>query len=80
MPDTPYDLTYDPNEIGVDLVVGCHISRGPRGDDPSFDPQVGDWIFVGDDEEEPLRARTIRRDGDRVWVQVQIPNLEGAAG
>jgi hypothetical protein len=68
-----YDLTYDPNEVGPDLVVECRLHRGPRADDPAFDPKPGDTVRIGDDEEAPLEARVIRRASDRVWVQVQLP-------
>lgn len=67
-----YDLWYDATTVGADLVVECWISHGPRAVDPTFDPQAGDEVFVGDDEERPLRARVIRRMGDRVAVHVQV--------
>jgi hypothetical protein len=67
-----YDLWYDATCVGVDLVVECWISPGPRAHDSSFDPQPGDHVSVGDDEEAPLRARVVRRQGDRVAVHVRI--------
>lgn len=67
-----YDLWYDANTVGADLVVVCWISHGPRDEDADFDPQPGDDLRVGDDEEPPLRARVLRREGDRVTVQVQL--------
>jgi hypothetical protein len=67
-----YDLWYDATSVGADLVVECWISHGPRADDSTFDPKVGDRVSVGDDEEPPMRARVVRRDGDRVAVQVDI--------
>jgi hypothetical protein len=73
VPEYAYDLTYDPNEVGADLVVECRLRRGPRASDPTFDPSPGDTVRIGDDEEAPLEARVIRRAGDRVWVQVQLP-------
>ncbi len=73
VPEYSYDLTYDPNEVGPDLVVECRLHRGPRADDAAFDPSPGDTVRIGDDEEAPLVARVIRRAGDRVWVQVQLP-------
>jgi hypothetical protein len=38
----------------------------------------GDWVLAGDDEEPPLRARVVRRDGDRVWVQLELPGAADA--
>jgi hypothetical protein len=69
-----YDLRYDPNEVGADLVVECWISQSPRAVDPLVDPQPGDWIRVGDDELEARKARVTRRDANRVWVQFQFAN------
>ena len=69
-----YDLRYDPNEVGADLVVECWISQSPRADDPFFDPQPGDWILVGDDELEARKSRVTRRDANRVWVQFNFAN------
>lgn len=65
-----YDLWFDPNGVDADLMVECWISHGPRADDRTFDPQPGDVVTVGDDEEDPSRAIVTRRDGDRVWVQI----------
>jgi hypothetical protein len=73
-----YDLVYDPNEVGPDLVVECWISQGPRDADAMFDPMPGAIVLVGDDEEQPLKARVIRRNGDRVWVQVELPGSSHA--
>ena len=70
------DLLYDPNAIGPDCVVECWISQGPRADDPSFDPQPGDQVSLVDDDEEPLRGRVFRREGNVVWVQVHLPLIE----
>ena len=67
-----YDLWYDANCVGADLVVETWISHGPRSEDASFDPQPGDWILVGDDDEPPCRARVVRRDGNRVWTQLDL--------
>jgi hypothetical protein len=67
-----YDLWYDATCVGADLIVECWISHGPRADDPTFDPQPGDQVSVGDDEEAPLRSRVVRRQGDRVAVLVQF--------
>lgn len=67
-----YDLWFDANTVDADLVVLCWIPHGPRKDDPSFDPQPGNHVHVGDDDEAPLRARVIRRDGDQVAVQVEL--------
>ena len=68
----PYDLGFDPNDVGTDLVVECWISQSPRAADRMFDPQPGDWLVVGDDEGTPLRARVTQRDGNRVWVQIDL--------
>ena len=73
-----FDLVYDANEVGGDLVVECWISHGPRSADATFDPQAGDWVTVGDDEEPPLRARVTRREGNRVWVQVKLSSVADA--
>lgn len=67
-----YDLWYDANSVGADMVVETWISHGPRSGDAGFDPQPGDWVVVGDDEEPPCRARVTRRDGDRVWTQLEL--------
>lgn len=67
-----YDLSFDPNEVGADLVAECWISQGPRANDPEFDPQPSDWLMVSDDEGEPLRARVARRLDDRVWVHIDL--------
>jgi len=69
-----FDLTYDPNEVGGDMVVECWISHGPHAHDPGFDPQPGQWLMAGDDEEPPRRARVVRRDGNRVWIQLVLPS------
>lgn len=73
-----YDLWYDATTVGADLVVECWISHGPRADDPTFDPRPGDGVSVGDDEEAPFRARVVRRDGDRVAVQVELADASHA--
>jgi hypothetical protein len=77
--DVPYDLNYDPNEVGADLVVECWLRRGPRSVDPAFNPAPGDTVIIGDDEEPPLSARVVRRDGDRIWVQVHLPASHAVA-
>lgn len=73
-----YDLWYDATTVGADLVVLCWISHSPRSVDPAFDPQVGDTLLVGDDEEVPMTARVVSRDGDRVAVQVELPTATHA--
>ncbi len=75
MQQADYDLWYDANSVGGDLVVETWISHGPRAEDGAFDPQPGDWLTVGDDEEPPVRARVVRRDGNRVWVQLDLSHL-----
>lgn len=72
METTGYDLWYDATSVGADLVVETWISHGPRASDTSFDPRPGDWLLVGDDEQPPCRARVIRRDGNRVWTQLDL--------
>ena len=67
-----YDLWFDATSVGADLVVETWISHGPLSDDTSFDPRPGDWVFVGDDDEPALRGRITRRNGNRVWVQLDI--------
>lgn len=74
-----YDLWYDANTVGADLVVVCWISHGPRASDASFDPSPGDTVVIGDDEEAPRRARVVRRDGDRVSVQVELSGATAVA-
>ena len=59
---TAYDLWYDANTVGADLVVETWISHGPRADDSSFDPHPGDWVVLGDEDEAPQQARVIRRE------------------
>ena len=73
-----FDLEYDPNEVGGESVVECWISHCPRAGDASFDPQPGDWLAVGDHEEAPRRARVVRREGNRVWVQLNLPGADRA--
>lgn len=67
-----YDLWYDATTVGADLVVECWISHGPRAADETFDPQPGDFLVVGDGDEPPLRARVLRRNADRVAVQIDL--------
>lgn len=78
MASGPYDLSFDPNDVGPDLVVECWISQSPRAGDHRFAPQPGDAVTVGDDEGPPLHGRVTRRDGNRVWVQVQVPTASDA--
>jgi len=54
------------------MVAECWISHGPRAGDADFDPAPGDWLTVGDGDEAPLRARVIKRQGDRVSVQTEL--------
>ena len=76
--DHQHDLWYDATTVGADLVVETWISHGPRSDDPTFNPQPGDIVLVGDDEEPSLQGRVIRRDQNRVWVQVNLPTTISA--
>lgn len=72
MAEVRADLLYDPNDVGPDCVVRCRISNGPRDEDLSFDPQVGDRVRLVDIDDEPLSGRVSDRDGDRVWVRVEL--------
>jgi hypothetical protein len=54
------------------LVVETWINHGPRASDPAFNPQPGDWLSVGDDEEPPIRGRVTRRNANKVWVQLDL--------
>ena len=72
MDQPQYDLWYDATTVNADLVVDTCTSQGPRSTDATFDPQPGDWVTVGDDEEPSLRARATRGDGNKVWVQVDL--------
>jgi hypothetical protein len=74
-----YDLWYDATSVGADLVVETWISHGPRALDSSFNPQPGDWVLVGDDEEPPCRARVTRRNDNHVWVQLELGLIAGAS-
>jgi hypothetical protein len=67
-----FDLSYDPNEVGGDMVVECWIPNGPGTSDPIFDPRPGDWVIAGDEELPPRLARVVRRQGDRVWIQLGL--------
>jgi hypothetical protein len=67
-----YDLWYDASGVDAEMVVETWISHGPRANDSAFDPQPGDWLIVGDDEEPPCSAQVIRRLGDRVWTQLRL--------
>lgn len=69
------DLVFDPNDVGPDCVVECWISQGPRAGDRSFDPRPGDRVRVVDEDGETLAGRVVTREGNRVWVQVEIPGL-----
>lgn len=63
-----YDLAHDPNEVGPDFVVECVISQGPRHTDAMLNPIPVAIVLEGDDEVHRLKARVIRRIGDRVRV------------
>jgi len=75
-----YDLAFDANDVGSDSVVECWISQGPRAGDPAFDPQPGDDVTAGDDEGAPLPGRVIRREANRVWVQLDLNRAARAVG
>lgn len=72
MTEVAADLIYDPNDIGSDCVVRCLISDGPRRGDESFDPTIGDCVVLVDDDDEVLDGRVTAREGDRIWVQVDL--------
>ncbi len=72
---TVADLIYDPNDVGADLVVVCLVSQSPRADDPAFDPQPSDVLTATDIDGEDMRARVVRRDGNLVWIQLDVPGL-----
>lgn len=75
---TGIDLMFDPNDVGSDCVVECWISQGPRSADPAFDPCPGDRVSLIDEDEQALAGRVTSRDGNRVWVQVEVPGLLSA--
>ena len=77
-PSTANDLWYDATTVDGQLAVTCWISHGPRADDTRFDPQPEDVVVVGDDEEAPLSASVVSRDGDRVTVQIAIAAASAA--
>lgn len=68
-----FDLRYDPNSVGADLVVETWISHGPRATNGSFDPEVGESVVAGDDEEPDINAVVVQRDGNRVWIRLSLP-------
>ena len=76
---TVYDLWYDATTVDGHLGLTCWISHGPRADDPGFDPHPGHRVLVGDDEEEPLPARVVSRDGDRLTLQVALADASAVA-
>lgn len=67
-----YDLWYDATSVGEDLVADTFIHLGPRAEDATFDPQSGDVLFAGDDDEPPVSATVVRRDADRVWIRLDL--------
>ena len=73
-----YDQWFDANSVAGDMVAECWISHGPRADDADFDPAPGDWLTVGDGDETPLRARVIKRQGDRLSVQIELSSSSAA--
>lgn len=55
VPDSePFDLWYDATTVDADLIVETWIKHGRRARDADFDPQPGDWVTVGDNEELPI--------------------------
>jgi len=47
--DRPYDLSYDPNEVGPDLVVECWIPHTPSADGIILDPAARDAVIAARD-------------------------------
>jgi hypothetical protein len=72
---TAVDLSYDPTEVGSDLVVGCLVSQSPRAGDPGFDPRPGDIVSATDVDGEALQARVVRRDADLIWIRLDVSGL-----
>ncbi len=58
------------DEVRSHIVAETWNSHGPRSNDAAFDPQEGDDVTVGDDDEPPVRGHVTRRDGNKVWVQL----------
>jgi hypothetical protein len=73
MSEVPADLFYDPNDIGPGGLLSSFISLGPRADDETLDPKVGDHVELVDHDKVRLRGRVTGRVGDRVTVQVDLP-------
>jgi len=73
-----YDLWFEPDFVAGDMVAECQIGHGPCADDSDFDPTPGGWLTVGDGDEAPLRARVIKRRGDRVSVQIDSSSSSAA--
>lgn len=73
------DLVYDPNDVGADLVVACLISQSPRAEDTTFDPLPGDVLLATDDDNEELLGRVVRRDGNVVWLRLDVPGIVSAS-
>ena len=67
-----YDLWYDAATVDSLLVVETRIGYGPRASDAAFDPQPGDWVTVGDDDDSPIHGRVTHRSGDDVTVQLAL--------
>ena len=72
MDQPKYDLWYDATTVGADLVVETWICHSPRASDADLNPQPGDWVTVGDDEEPSIRGRITRRDANKVWGQLEL--------
>ncbi|NNN21021.1 MAG: hypothetical protein HKL80_03350 [Acidimicrobiales bacterium] len=72
MSEAIYDLWFDPNMVDGDLVVECWISHGPRSSDNNFNPLTGDSLLAGDGEVDPISALVLRREGNRVWIQLRL--------
>ncbi|HWG75148.1 MAG TPA: hypothetical protein VG184_13945 [Acidimicrobiales bacterium] len=72
-----YDLRYDPNDITTDGRDTVRVSRALC----SVDPEPGDEVWAGDEEEPRLHAVVVGRRGDRVELQLDFdhPASAGAA-
>jgi hypothetical protein len=52
------------------VISVIHLRENAR-----FDPQPGDRLTAIDEDAQPLNGRVVIRDGNRLWVQVEIPGV-----